>query len=1763
MRAVLLMCALMGLAHGIRLQNCVYHDYHMTNQDENYEIAGIQCDTDEPLYYKSAHDSNVRVPMTASAAEIETAMAASSTAPLTSQSTRNLLNPEGYQIDSGDPTNPKAIPNYGFVFGNNLGVQCGDDSLIMMGKHDLPTSHLYTLRPQKNPINALWQGFGAYNFPETVVANKIAFGFAWGGSTSQGDVAQMAQITKAKITACLAAGTFKVLTGGFPTPAPSPPGPGVPQPQHWIYSDSAGNPLQVEQVTIARRTWTCDKNAYVANVQPKIKTLFTMLDLATSRAQSEGAMLTFSCIQNDVDLVGCYELLSSFYTTGSQAVTLKGIRACTDPSDTSDPCCTQSLRWSNCCMPRNASVNIAGLFSGVNKAAIGSACTTQANEVTQLIQDITGPALLETRHPERGCDVIANKKTDRRLWTQLISKPNQCFDSVQHGKTRSGQNSCNADAECWTGSCVSEGGTNKRCARVFGSAMAEPLLSCMLSEIDKEMWKFMAAGADDPSTTADESIDDALIPAGFDPRTLNPGSNDTTEVARVAEWNRTVHSFRRAIGVPSCGGQAAAAWCTVQVTKAQCQSAMSSFDWSRRLVWIDDTSTAAAADGYCRLNEFHDGWRSELTDAELLQRCQQTVQNLGGVCPGLNTHADATSCGGTWITFNHATAAAHRLQTGKIGFMNETSGNWEHAIVPGSQVKCELEKQCNWDPDGRYTGGDQTKCLQATGLTYNNQAVTISSASFVDSNGNKMACLQCWGQRCENFHPSRAPICAVAAWDDRTTCAAASGGGDGGTGTLAAVTAVTYEGMGSHYACRRDTLSTQAACLTSNFCPTPARQAWQDSNDPWIRNCEQPLCYDPTKTDQAACEAQENNVHREWRSTYKAGSGACIVWWSTGGVHTKSTCEAKTNLKWWEGRVFLAGDFNTQATCTGYCDDGNWPPAKTCDANAYECNAACAQCKADNSDNQQVCVNGGITSESTCASTAGYSWNWDGQVCLKDTFTSESDCTGNANHAYYTCSNRAENVCASYCRSDTYTSQSTCEQNHLWWDWDTQVCKHHRVNKATGPACNTLTAQGTCDAEQGCNWNNGACQGTSWACSAQAGSNTWVTMQTDAASPSPTPIQTEAANSATIRSSVMRCRWDKWARCSTQSTCVAAGECEDWYLEGPNGQGACLVAFQADSEGHRKDCSQITHPTTNTPYEWAHLTGCIAMTSVNGIARRVTESECSSITGGWYVAARAKTAAQCNANGEVCRAKYEEWDIFGGFSSSSRRMTGSEFVSNLYRRYSANLHNIAKSRKAKQQRRYSSSYSSGSTAPSSNSGNGAVSSKCEECGHVKQKRTKWTGGSWTAAAARTLYWQQRAYAKMNTWDPHAADRNLYSELLFSGIARMTAAAQKTRILCKIAPVEAAMIPVATACGTTKSAFDWSSIEYNVSTTAVSCGNPAATAPLQTGGATADFSSAACPGYTAGQEGGNQANLVMTKVTSAAMPADYQNLLNRRTTKTCARHAVIRNTRGGLVGQKMSTGTRVSGISGVAVCISTSVPDSEVCSDYTVKDIVELNSSGSYSSPLGKTVTVDSTGAWCFDGAVKDTTYVLAQTINNAVESTTITQIIKITSVTVAQYTGDVKLVYEGAYAISIGIWSSTNRAYKSGCSVSSSATAARRAGVAITFTVVIANNPSLATSSKTAATSLSTNVASFVTAITQAKTDLNKPSVSTPSASDITVAAATSQAQVAQGGSAPSGSSTSSSTTTTRTTTSGVASRGPASSMIMFILLAVAAALFK
>merc|ERR1711988_1260536 len=83
---------------------------------------------------------------------------------------------------------------------------------------------------------------------------------------------------------------------------------------------------------------------------------------------------------------------------------------------------------------------------------------------------------------------------------------------------------------------------------------------------------------------------------------------------------------------------------------------------------------------------------------------------------------------------------------------------------------------------------------------------------------------------------------------------------------------------------------------------------------------------------------------------------------------------------------------------------------------------------------------------------------------------------------------------------------------------------------------------------------------------------------------------------------------------------------------------------------------------------------------------------------------------------------------------------------------------------------------------------------------------------------------------------------------------------------------------------------------------------------------------------------------------------------------------------------------------------------------------------------------------------------LAPTMAPTTTATVVTQTVTISEDVIANvdaYTGDVKDVFETGYAIAIGIYDDTSNEYEAGCSVDSTASAARRAGVAIEFTATI------------------------------------------------------------------------------------------------------------
>ena len=206
--------------------------------------------------------------------------------------------------------------------------------------------------------------------------------------------------------------------------------------------------------------------------------------------------MTYTTIVNSFQWQSCQKPFESFFSTKSVNTLLRNVRVCTDPTDETDPCCSQTenqrkLRWSDCCLAADKNVTIQGVFDDVNPSATEAACGAAADNVNTFVGNAVRDVLMAARHPEDGC-AARNAKIlgDTSIWDRLAEPVLGCFHSVLDGKTRQGQDSCNTDEQCWSKSCVSDGGSNKRCAAVLGGAAALPLIECSISKMDPDMVGF-------------------------------------------------------------------------------------------------------------------------------------------------------------------------------------------------------------------------------------------------------------------------------------------------------------------------------------------------------------------------------------------------------------------------------------------------------------------------------------------------------------------------------------------------------------------------------------------------------------------------------------------------------------------------------------------------------------------------------------------------------------------------------------------------------------------------------------------------------------------------------------------------------------------------------------------------------------------------------------------------------------------------------------------------------------------------------------------------------------------------------------------------------------------------------------------------------------------------------------------------------------------------------------------------------------------------
>eukprot|EP00957_Ditylum_brightwellii_P010350 782865-Ditylum_brightwellii.AAC.1 len=127
--------------------------------------------------------------------------------------------------------------------------------------------------------------------------------------------------------------------------------------------------------------------------------------------------------------------MDSLYNTTASPIFLKGLCAYVNPTDEMDPCCEEKLYWSDWCVLEDKLAMISGVYN------------------------------------------------NNPLYT--------CIREVIHRKTIAGEDICNADDECWS-KCFMCDGSIKCCMHVAGKAVSDPLLLCIISKVNKKIWKHMA-----------------------------------------------------------------------------------------------------------------------------------------------------------------------------------------------------------------------------------------------------------------------------------------------------------------------------------------------------------------------------------------------------------------------------------------------------------------------------------------------------------------------------------------------------------------------------------------------------------------------------------------------------------------------------------------------------------------------------------------------------------------------------------------------------------------------------------------------------------------------------------------------------------------------------------------------------------------------------------------------------------------------------------------------------------------------------------------------------------------------------------------------------------------------------------------------------------------------------------------------------------------------------------------------------------------------
>jgi Ca2+-binding EF-hand superfamily protein len=761
----------------------------------------------------------------------------------------------------------------------------------------------------------------------------------------------------------------------------------------------------------------------------------------------------------DTRFMNCKDILARMFTTKTVALELLGVKACdwekSHEEQMSDPCCNHGMRWDTCCVPSDKTIKVDGLFDTINDQQITQMCGVNADSIREWLVDDIAPTLLGEQHPETGCDARygatdGNSDDGHDSWARLISPIESCYDNVKYGQTKTSGDNCKTDGDCWLGSCIQDD-HQSRCKKAeTGNELALGAVRCMLEKIDEKMYESLAKMM------------------GLDP-TLKTERTDV-EIQAAADI------IRDKIGTPSCLGDWTVndGWCTIGLDETTCKAlgpgVIHNHEYAMN--WVADSDHDLG--GWCkkRSNSFkslHVGSHTDEPEAG----CKSLFAAMGGVCAlghyEQDPPDDEALCeaeGKTWYSFDglYDTVEYHRLATESVW------GDDGVVHYQGSKKMCNLEKTCNWDPDNRFTDGDEDLCVNPVPWKLTKYRPT----AFLEEDGKKMTCLRCWDQdRCEEFHASSPGTCIVAPHfnhDDSTSCAEQSGGGPSNLDPV-----VKIANVDEWQSCQRTDRTAVEECLEPSICPDPSvREWWHDENDPWVHNCGEPGCYHKTMTKEE-CEDDWDqsdtnlypNIHRWWREDWKMGAGICRMEWDRSNqdnLRDKSRCESidsqDADIFWWEGRQYKPPMFASAESCTEYCEDHSWPPKETCPDSgpgSKVCQLGrCPQCLAGHDKFKTgACVLDVSREECERDHTPVYRWDWHSKSCYKaideDYSGTEEDCSklvvADHTHEFFSCVGLEEGACMAYCWNKAITDQHTCRETEgCDWKWEIGRASFNRAN---------------------------------------------------------------------------------------------------------------------------------------------------------------------------------------------------------------------------------------------------------------------------------------------------------------------------------------------------------------------------------------------------------------------------------------------------------------------------------------------------------------------------------------------------------------------------------------------------------------------------------------------------------------------------------------------------------------------------------------------